>query len=176
LGLPRQANVAEDSEEAASTAPAAVSEGEGSSSAGRDPTRRGGSEEMRVIDHVLDQISSSRRLQVEARAVAWGSNGGGSSIGIPLFMMSPGAQSNAGDHYLTDASDFSDRRQVARHSAPGQARLNGVRRPRRSESESGPESASNDDDDTNMTTVDESDDSEQRRRRRNHLRRRIFEI
>ncbi|KAJ2744509.1 hypothetical protein GGI20_002910 [Coemansia sp. BCRC 34301] len=152
LGLPRQAIAADGLEAAAA-------------SQGEQPN-----EEMRIVDHVLDQISTSRRLQAQARAAA----GGSSSFGLPLFMVSPPLSHLSGDYSLTDVSDYSDsrsRRRVARLRAPPG---NDARRRR---SESGSESLDDqegEEEEASTAAGGESDD--QQRRRRNRLRRRIFEI
>ncbi|KAJ2403400.1 hypothetical protein GGF41_007429 [Coemansia sp. RSA 2531] len=154
----------------------------------RSSSGQGENDEIRIIDYVLDQISTSRRQQALIRAAEGGSSG--SSFGIPLFMM---PQSHSGSYYSTDTSEYGDeggRRQLARLPAPD-LRPSGIRRRRRHRSELDSESISVSDDEsasedeTEMTEESESvtdnntsagDDSDQERRRRNHLRRRLFQI
>ncbi|KAJ2876823.1 hypothetical protein GGH93_000416 [Coemansia aciculifera] len=194
LGLPRQAIAAEDlgmisgSEQPAtpSRTLGLLADGAGGLIGGSNG--RGENDEIRIIDYVLDQISTSRRQQAQIRAAEGGSSG--SSFGIPLFMM---PQSHSGTYYSTDTSEYGDeggRHQMARLPAPD-LRPSGIRRRRRRRSESALESVSLSDaesasEDENETTEESEsvadnntsagDDSDQERRRRNHLRRRLFQI
>ncbi|KAJ2754554.1 hypothetical protein GGI19_002318 [Coemansia pectinata] len=194
LGLPRQAIAAEDpgmisgSEQPAtpSRTLGLLADGAGGLIGGSNG--RGENDEIRIIDYVLDQISTSRRQQAQIRAAEGGSSG--SSFGIPLFMM---PQSHSGTYYSTDTSEYDDeggRHQMARLPAPD-LRPSGIRRRRRRRSESALESVSLSDaesasEDENETTEESEsvtdnntsagDDSDQERRRRNHLRRRLFQI
>ncbi|KAJ2117662.1 hypothetical protein IW146_000564 [Coemansia sp. RSA 922] len=194
LGLPRQALAAENSGMSSSseqpTTPSSTLGflADGAGGLIRSSSGQGENDEIRIIDYVLDQISTSRRQQALIRATEGGSSG--SSFGIPLFMM---PQSHSGSYYSTDTSEYGDeggRRQLARLPAP-ELRPSGIRRRRRHRSELDSESISVSDDEsasedeTEMTEESESvtdnntsagDDSDQERRRRNHLRRRLFQI
>ncbi|KAJ2336630.1 hypothetical protein GGI00_000727 [Coemansia sp. RSA 2681] len=184
LGLPRHALISEDSGAADSGSELSATPNSSlslSANVAGDliSGSGGGNAEMRIIDYVLDQISTSRRMQAQARVAAGGSSG--SSFGIPLFMIPP--QSHSGDSYYTDTSDYSydrPRSQVARLAAPGHPRESDVRRRRRSEtgSGSGSESLSDEEDDSASGDLENIDDEsdDQQRRRRNRLRRRILEI
>ncbi|KAJ2062480.1 hypothetical protein GGI17_002372 [Coemansia sp. S146] len=194
LGLPRQAIAAEDSgmisdsEQPATPSSTLGLLADGARGLIRGSGGRGENDEIRIIDYVLDQISTSRRQQAQIRAAEGGSSG--SSFGIPLFMM---PQSHSGTYYSTDTSEYSDNRprhQMAQLPAPD-LRPSGIRRRRRRRSESDSESVSLSDaesasEDENETTEESEsvtdnntsagDDSDQERRRRNHLRRRLFQI
>ncbi|KAJ2730698.1 hypothetical protein IW152_005061 [Coemansia sp. BCRC 34962] len=181
LGLPRQTAAADEGSAAMVSEPVAPSSAMGFL-VGGVIRGSGNDDETRIIDHVLDQISTTRRQQAQAQAQARAAaDGAGAGLGAPLFMMS-----RLGSPYFTDASDYSDihppgvarqQQQRRRLAAPDSDR----RRRRSDDSDSASandeESASGDEEsasgDEESVTGDESG---QERRRRSRLRRRLLQI
>ncbi|KAJ2023483.1 hypothetical protein IWW57_004100 [Coemansia sp. S610] len=157
LGLPRQTTAADDGSVMISE-PVAPSSAMGFLVGG--VIRGSGNDEIRIIDSVLDQISTTRRQQAVARAAA-----GGGDLGVPLFMLS-----RSGSPYFTDASDYGHISAARQLVAPEGRRR---RRSDDSDSASASEEESGDESMTDVTTGDESD---RERRRQSRLRRRLFQI